>query len=258
MNLPKVCCDRGAEDITEKPRIFPNRQTFKPVLSVATTERETTFRPTITTRTTEETTPFTTSRQTLSTSSSSSMISRTVSKPKSDFSNLNTPKCGIRTSLNFRITFGETASGGQFPWVVYLIYKNRRRVAIPLCGGDLVSPQHVLTAAHCYAGQGGFSLASVILGQTDISAPVELPGVEVEVEKVIRHPQFRRNPVAEMDIAVIKLMRPVKFSDMIHPICLYSPDLEEVENPVAEMDIAVIKLMRPVEFSYKTRPFFLF
>ena len=239
--LPKVCCDRK-EEITEKPRIFPDRQTFIPVVSVTSSERETniskqTIRPTVATTTTEETTPFTTRRQTLSTSSSF-IISKTVSRPKSDFSNLNNPKCGTRTSLNFRITFGETAGGGQFPWVVSLIYKNRRRVAIPLCGGALVSAQHVLTAAHCDASQGGFSLTSVILGQTDISAPVELPGVEVEVEKVIRHPQFKRNPVAQMDIAVIKLMKPVKFSDMIRPICLYSPDLEEVENPETGLVVA--------------------
>jgi len=101
-----------------------------------------------------------------------------------------------------------------------------------------VSTQHVVTAAHCDASQGGFSLASVILGQTDIAAPVSLPGVEVGVDKVIRHPQFRRNPVAEMDIAVIKLVRTVKFTDMIRPICLYPPDLEEVENPVNGLIVA--------------------
>ena len=37
-----------------------------------------------------------------------------------------------------------------------------------------------------------------------ISAPVQIPGMEIDVEKVVKHPQFRRNPVAEMDIAIIK------------------------------------------------------
>merc|ERR1712013_712462 len=33
-------------------------------------------------------------------------------------------------------------------------------------------------------------------------------------------------------------MKPVKFSDMIRPICLYSPDLEEVENPETGLVVA--------------------
>jgi len=239
--LPKVCCDRNAE-ITEKPRIFSNTQTLKPFVDVSTAEPKRpmpmqTLGQTSTEITTQETTPFTTQKQPSSTFSPF-IISRTVTKPKTNFSSLNTPKCGVRTSLNFRITFGETAAEGQFPWVVSLIYKNRRRVAIPLCGGALVSSHHVITAAHCDASQSGFSLSSVILGQTDISAPVQIPGMEIDVEKVVKHPQFRRNPVAEMDIAIIKLVRPVKFTDLIRPICLFSPDTKEVENPVNGLIVA--------------------
>ena len=66
-----------------------------------------------------------------------------------NFSSLNWPKCGTRTALTFRITLGEEASAGQFPWLGSLIYRNRRGVAVPLCGATLISQQHLITAAHC-------------------------------------------------------------------------------------------------------------
>jgi len=222
-NLPKVCCDRNS-DRQESPRIFSNSQATTSITTVKATTNQNT--------TTIQTTPFTTSTEAPSTANPLPIfITRTISDPKDDLAKLNSPKCGVRTSLNFRITFGETAANGQFPWVVSLIYKNRRRVAIPLCGGALISNQHVVTAAHCDASQSGFSLSSVILGQTDLSAPVTLPGIEIDVGEVVRHPQFKRNPVAVMDIAIIKLARTVRFTDRIRPICLFHPDLEEVENP---------------------------
>merc|ERR1719474_1470271 len=34
-----------------------------------------------------------------------------------------------------------------------------------------------------------------------------------------------------MDIAIIKLSRTVRFTDRIRPICLFHPELDEVENP---------------------------
>ena len=43
-----------------------------------------------------------------------------------------------------RITGGQTASRGQFPWQVALIIDNAY-----FCGGSLISNLWVLTAAHC-------------------------------------------------------------------------------------------------------------
>ena len=101
-----------------------------------------------------------------------------------------------------------------------------------------MSAQHVITAAHCDVSLGGFSLRSVILGQTDISGPVQLPGLEIDIDKVVRHPQYTTNPVAEMDIAIIKLVQPVSFTDMVRPICLFSPNIKEVEDPVNDLIVA--------------------
>ena len=101
-----------------------------------------------------------------------------------------------------------------------------------------MSAQHVITAAHCDVIVGGFSLRSVILGQTDISGPVQLPGLEIDIDKVVRHPLYTTNPVAEMDIAIIKLVQPVSFTDMFRPICLFSPNIKEVEDPVNDLIVA--------------------
>ena len=40
-----------------------------------------------------------------------------------NFSHLNHPKCGLRTTIGFRVTFGNSASSGQFPWMAALIYR---------------------------------------------------------------------------------------------------------------------------------------
>ena len=142
------------------------------------------------------------------------------------FSLLNAPGCGSGglTDLFTRITFGLTAKSGQFPWLAALIYKNARGSSVPLCGGALVSTHHLLTAAHCSGSQAGFSLASVILGQNDLAARVSLPGLEVDIASVVSHPDFSQDPVAINDLAVIRLVRPVSFTDHIRPICLHQPE----------------------------------
>ena len=67
--------------------------------------------------------------------------------------------CGIRkvfpkpTKAHPRIAGGEGAGIGQFPWIVNLVQMtpglNYYRFA---CGGSLIGPRIVLTAAHCLFG----------------------------------------------------------------------------------------------------------
>jgi hypothetical protein len=55
-----------------------------------------------------------------------------------------------------RIIGGETAGIGQFPWIANLVQgtpglNNYRTI----CGGSLIGPRTVLTAAHCLFGKDG-------------------------------------------------------------------------------------------------------
>ena len=51
-------------------------------------------------------------------------------------------------SINHRIVGGTEADINEFPWTVGL-YTHYRCKGLPVCGGSLISTQHVLTAAHC-------------------------------------------------------------------------------------------------------------
>jgi len=141
------------------------------------------------------------------------------SPPQEDLFNLNHEKCGTRSDLGIRVTRGRTAAGKQFPWVAALIF--RRGVStLPLCGATLISRTHLLTAAHCTFTVSGYSLDTARLGQTDIGGSVETPGVQVDISSIVRHPQFRQDPLVQFDLAILRLAVSVRFSDFIRPICL--------------------------------------
>lgn len=60
--------------------------------------------------------------------------------------------CGVRPAMS-RIVGGETAVPHSWPWQVELLIKNEISGLFGFkCGGTLVTPEYVVTAAHCVFG----------------------------------------------------------------------------------------------------------
>lgn len=117
--------------------------------------------------------------------------------------------CGIGGSSE-RIVGGDSAEIDEWPWQVSLQQNGQHT-----CGGSLVSPQWVVTAAHCFSGsKKEVSRWRVVSGSTYMGT---IGGSYVE--KIVVHGKYddKRN---DYDIAVMKLSSPITVSDVRRPVCL--------------------------------------
>ena len=111
-----------------------------------------------------------------------------------------------------RIVGGEEAAKNSIPWQVGLVFWG---YSGPSCGGTLIGPRHVLTAAHCYDG---FINFDITVGDHDkYNADGE---VTHEVCRVAYHPKFDEKAAYDYDFAVVTLKEPVAFNSKVAPACL--------------------------------------
>ncbi|KAF7268471.1 venom protease [Rhynchophorus ferrugineus] len=128
------------------------------------------------------------------------------------------PDCGLSTSNLPKVVGGVPATLGEFPWVVALGYKNTKTPSQPkwLCGGSLITKNHVLTAGHCITDT--LYLARVgelnLYRDDDGAHPVDIP-----IAKTILHEGYPKNQRL-FDIAILVLSRSTDGIDKVWPICL--------------------------------------
>ncbi|XP_072810027.1 transmembrane protease serine 4 isoform X1 [Vicugna pacos] len=117
-----------------------------------------------------------------------------------------------------RVVGGEKASVDSWPWQVSIQYDKQH-----ICGGSILDPYWILTAAHCFRKQLDVSNWKVRAGSEKLS---KLPSLSV-AKIFITERNFMLPK--EKDIALVKLQSPLTFSGTVRPICL--PFSDEVLAP---------------------------
>lgn len=102
-----------------------------------------------------------------------------------------------------QIIGGEEAEPGAWPWMAALVSSDSPDAFNgQFCGGSLIAPTWVLTAAHCTEGATAAGI-DVVLGRHILSSN---DGERIRVAEIINHPNYNANTV-DSDIALLRLSR---------------------------------------------------
>ena len=127
-----------------------------------------------------------------------------------------------------RIVGGTVAEKHEYPWHIGIQHISKDH---PHCGGTIISPSYVITAAHCmqYPAQ----VIEVLIAEHDTANKYESQHFyRAAVEDVIIHQGYNAATINN-DIALLKLKEPIEFSDHVYPAFLSQSEPKKGDSVVA-------------------------
>ncbi|XP_055562762.1 acrosin-like [Falco cherrug] len=141
--------------------------------------------------------------------------------------------CGLRPAAFHygmsRVVGGTDAQPGAWPWIVSIEALLEGGTA-HICGGSLISPQWVLTSAHCFIEARNITMWQVVVGATRLTQL----GPEAQVRNIkqlLVHQHFS-NITRRNDIALLELEQPVQCNSYVQLACV--PDASLRVSELAE------------------------
>lgn len=119
------------------------------------------------------------------------------------------------------IVGGQPAAPGAWPWQAALVdagvadaYQGQ------FCGGSLIAPNWVLTAAHCVIGLSPYNL-DIVLGRYRLTS---MGGERIQTAQIILYPYYNEETAAG-DLALVRLMQ----NSTLQPVPIYTWAAQETD-----------------------------